>query len=245
MSKIVSVALLRRTFASRNYTWDPALNLVGIRSSLVASDLYNDLFVLHFLQPVLPPNLPVAGQQAWLNSVLIPGTDGKPLVVDGQAGPQTRHALAEAARLTGSERHFIWTITTEAGAYYSLNPLSPKGVAVLVPDQYRNAYQLGLHQRKAEHPALVQTGAKVKVFRDNDRDGLAEEQGEIEEGFFGINIHRAHASLVAEKIGKHSAGCQVFRSAGDFSKLLSVLGAFKTARGNRFTYTLLRENELV
>ena len=62
-----------------------------------------------------------------------------------------------------------WSATTDPGKYWLLNPINPKGTAVLVPGQYRGTWQLGKHQNSYE--ALVQR-KPVKVWRDNSKDEI-------------------------------------------------------------------------
>jgi hypothetical protein len=61
---------------------------------------------------------------------------------------------------------------------------------------------------------------------------------------FGINIHGSNKLGTTMKIGKWSAGCQVFQEWSKKEEFLNVCKMFKTARGNKFTYTLLEENNL-
>jgi hypothetical protein len=237
---------LKKTHERLGYAWHPdKLNLVGIRSSLSAPDVFNDLFCAVWTQPFMPAGLDTLAQQRWLNQWHFHGTDNKPLKEDGLKGSNTTLALQEYNLSKGRLRMRTWSVTTEPGVFYQKNPLSKLGAAVLVPGQYPGAYQLGLHQGKSNHPALVQTGGKVKVYRDNDRNGVADETGVIEEGLFGINIHRANPAGSTAAIGKHSAGCQVFQKICDHRELLELCERFKPACANRFSYTLLRERELV
>jgi hypothetical protein len=239
-------AVLKRALQSKGYDWSSVEpNLIGIRSSLQAPDVFNDLLCAVWTQPEMPAKLSLKAQQAWLNGWFYLGSNNKPLAEDGLAGDNTSFALKNYNQDKGKPRLKSWSITTEPGVFYQKNPLSKLGAAVLVPGQYKKAYQLGLHQGRSNHPALVQTGNKVKVYRDNDRDGIAEETGVIEEGFFGINIHRASAAGSTASIGRHSAGCQVFQKIQDQKELLQLCEQFKALTGNRFTYTLLREKELV
>ena len=65
----------------------------------------------------------------------------------------------------------------------------------------------------------------------------------IEEGIFGINIHRsnpAQASVVNEK---WSAGCQVFSSPKDFDEFMAIIDEASRLWGDKFTYTLLEEKD--
>jgi len=142
----------------------------------------------------------------------------------------------------GKEEMKQWVITTDPGTDYLISPLNNKGCSILIPNQYESCYALGFHQRKQEHPALVQVGA-VSVYRDNNKDNKLDFTNP-EKGLFGINIHRANAVGTTARIGKWSAGCQVFQTRKDLDELLSICERFRATTGNKFTYTLILEEDL-
>ena len=80
-----------------------------------------------------------------------------------------------------------YIVTTEPGPRILRRPINEKGTAILVPNQYRSAYVIGTHKT---YTALVQRGGTVKVWRDNNRDSIADYTGDHDEGWFGINIHK-------------------------------------------------------
>jgi len=129
----------------------------------------------------------------------------------------------------------VFSGTTNPGTHWLKNLMNPKGCAVLKPGQYVDSWKLGLHQGKYE--ALVQA-KPITVYRDNNKNDLAEENGKEDTGMFGINIHHANASAVSSIIDKWSAGCQVLNGPKDFYTLIS---ACKASSKKAFTYTLLRE----
>jgi hypothetical protein len=128
-----------------------------------------------------------------------------------------------------------YTCTTNPGTHWLLNLLNPKGAALLKPGQYLNTWQLGLHQGK--YQALTQC-KNVTVFRDGDKDNIAEETKVTQTGMFGINIHRANEKLISKLIDKWSAGCQVLNNPQQFNELLTKC---KQSGLKTFTYTLLKE----
>jgi len=128
-----------------------------------------------------------------------------------------------------------YTCTTNPGTHWLLNLLNPKGAALLKPGQYLNTWQLGLHQGK--YQALTQC-KNVTVFRDGDKDNIAEETKVTQTGMFGINIHRANEKLVSKLIDRWSAGCQVLNNPQQFNELLTKC---KQSGLKQFTYTLLNE----
>jgi len=135
----------------------------------------------------------------------------------------------------GCWRGHYWSATVDPGQYWLENPMNVKGTAVLCPGQYRGVYEIGKH--RGQYDALTQVGP-VKVWRDVNRDSTADRWGNTEEGFFGINIHKA--GKVSTQIDKWSAGCQVFARSVDFEEFMDIcrkqvsIAGFKT-----FTYTLL------
>lgn len=133
-------------------------------------------------------------------------------------------------------------ITTDPGIYYMKHLLNPKGTAILVPGQYRGCWQLGLHQGK--YKALVQK-KPIKVYRDNDKDSVYDLNPEtIEDGIFGINIHRSNEIVTSKQIDKYSAGCQVFNNPVEFRAFIRLCEKQAELYGNSFTYTLINEEDM-
>jgi len=133
--------------------------------------------------------------------------------------------------------------TTDPGKYYTENLLNPDGVAILVPGQYRSAYSIGLHQGKYE--ALRQM-KPLQVYRDDNKDNCYDMQPDnIQEGIYGINIHRASATGTSTQIDKWSAGCQVIANYEDFNKLMWLAKQAEDIWGNSFTYTLIDSKDIV
>lgn len=80
----------------------------------------------------------------------------------------------------------------------------------------------------------------VKVTRDYNRDSALDfNNGTLQKGMFGINIHRAESMSNTKIINKFSAGCQVFQNAADFSEFISLCQRHSQRHKNLFTYTLI------
>ena len=141
-------------------------------------------------------------------------------------------------RTSGNKwQQHVFSATTDPGTYWLKNPSSPQGTAILAQGQYKNAYQIGMHQGK--YNALVQR-APVTVLRDYDRNALLDFlNGTPATGLFGINIHRASVSGTTKYVDKYSAGCQVFANASDFETFLQLCEKHSSLYGNSFTYTLI------
>lgn len=125
--------------------------------------------------------------------------------------------------------------TTNPGTHWLKNLLNKKGTALLKPGQYKNTWKIGYHLNKYE--AFVQI-RPVTVYRDSNLNDIAEETSVTDFGLFGINIHRASATMISRFIDKWSAGCQVLNNPADLTNALSLA---KQSGLKEFTYTLLKE----
>ena len=144
----------------------------------------------------------------------------------------------------GELKYHEFTATTDPGSHWEKNLLNKDGVAILCPGQYRGSHTIGLHQGKYE--ALKQQ-KPVKVYRDNNMDGkydMIEEN--IQEGIFGINIHKAGSRAEGStQIDKWSAGCQVISKESDFNQLMELAHKAAALYGKSFTYTLIESKDIV
>ena len=135
-----------------------------------------------------------------------------------------------------------YPITTDPGIYHLKKPSRVEGTAILVPNQYRSVYKIDKHRGK--YDALCQRLGKVKVFRDGDKDAQHDmDPNTVQAGFYGINIHKAGNS--STNVDRWSAGCQVFKNASDFQEFMDVMKHAKDIWGNSFTYTLLKEQDIM
>lgn len=132
-----------------------------------------------------------------------------------------------------------WSATTDAGMKSMMNFSNSNGCARLVPNQYRGSHAIGLHKGKYE--ALRQVG-KVQVFRDKNKDEFYDETF-IDEGYFGINIHRSNPK-VSYVVDGWSAGCQVFQKGEEFEDFMAICRTAAEIWGNRFSYTLIESKDI-
>ena len=141
-----------------------------------------------------------------------------------------------------------WTVhsyqmTTDIGIRYLKTPINEDGAAILIPGQYRGIYSVSKHRGK--YDALCQKNGKVRVWRDDDRDKILDmDDSTIQEGYFGINIHRAAAVGEVEHVNGYSAGCQVFKAARDFNEFMVLIKLSAQKYNNKFTYTLITEDDI-
>jgi len=144
----------------------------------------------------------------------------------------------------GADWHFhCWPATTDPGLYWIDNPMNSRGgCAILVPDQYP-VYKIDKHNGK--YTALCQRGGKVRVYRDgNKNDQYDYDKDSIDQGYFGINIHRSSAYKPTTYINKYSAGCQVFQDPDDFEHFMEICHKAADQWGNKFTYTLIESKDI-
>lgn len=132
-----------------------------------------------------------------------------------------------------------WAITTDPGKKAMLQYSNPKGVAILVPGQYRGSHMIGLHQGKYE--ALKQQ-RPVKVWRDKDKD-MEYDWVDEDTGIFGINIHRSNPLTESTYVENWSEGCQVFKRINQFNTFMDICRLARNIHGNSFTYTLLTSDD--
>lgn len=141
----------------------------------------------------------------------------------------------------GEWKFHIWACTTDPGTKAVKEFHNPNGVARLIPNQYRGVWKIDLHQGK--YKALCQRLGNVKVWRDNNRNMLFEEVT-VQEGSFGINIHRSNPKTESEYVENWSEGCQVFKRVKDFNELMTICEKASQIHGNSFSYTLLESKDI-
>jgi hypothetical protein len=148
-------------------------------------------------------------------------------------------------KVEGEWKFHCYKCTTDPGTHWVENIMREDGVAILKPGQYRGSHKIRLHQGKYE--ALGQK-KPLLVYRDDNRDNnydLLEES--VQEGLFGINIHRATGKKGGKstRVDKWSAGCQVIASYDDFEEFLGICKQASDIWGNSFSYTLLESKDIV
>jgi len=140
----------------------------------------------------------------------------------------------------GIWKYHEWMNTTEPGKKGVMEYHNPKGVAKLVPGQYRGVYSIDKHQGKYE--ALCQRNGTVTIFRDHNKD-LTFDEVIRDNGMFGINIHKAGQN--STWVENWSEGCQVFKRVRDFDEFMKICKIAEKIHGNKFSYTLIESKDLV
>ena len=138
----------------------------------------------------------------------------------------------------GEWKFHSWPATTDPGKKGVVEFHNAAGVARLVEGQYKGSHIIRLHQGKYE--ALGQN-KPVKVYRDANKD-LKYDETKIQEGVFGINIHKAGTD--STYVENWSEGCQVFKKSADFDAFMIICNKAKKIHGNSFTYTLIESSDI-
>jgi hypothetical protein len=144
--------------------------------------------------------------------------------------------LTVSLKENGVWKYYEWMATTDPGKKGVLEFKNAAGVARVVPGQYIDSHAIGLHQGKYE--ALKQQ-KPLKVFRDANKD-LKYDENRIQEGVFGINIHKA--GVDSTFVENWSEGCQVFKREKEF---LTFMDLAKASGQKTFTYTLIESKDIV
>ena len=140
----------------------------------------------------------------------------------------------------GEEFIIVASATTNPGTptLKQFEKVNKAGAGVLKSDVwYYNLWKYGKHNGKVE--ALLQIGNAVQVYRDTDKDEKAEEQGDLQTGYFGINFHPNTYDLSepsGTNIGWWSAGCQVVNDVNKYKIMIKLLKTEKSV-----SYCLLKE----
>ena len=148
-------------------------------------------------------------------------------------------------KVNGEWKFHCFDCTTDPGTHWVENIMRKDGVAILKPGQYRGSHIIRKHQGRYE--ALGQD-RPVKVYRDDNRDQWYNlYESAVQEGLFGINIHRAtkYAGKKSTQVDKWSAGCQVIAANDDWKLFMKICRKSRDEWGNRFTYTLLESKDIL
>ena len=139
----------------------------------------------------------------------------------------------------GVVQYYCWSATTDPGKKGVQQFHNRKGVARLIPGQYRGVWAIDKHQGKYE--ALCQRNGDVDVWRDGNKDLIFDEILK-DSGMFGINIHKAGQDSVW--VENWSEGCQVFKRVKDFDEFMKICRKASKIWGNKFSYTLIESNDI-
>lgn len=128
--------------------------------------------------------------------------------------------------------------TTDPGFTCLVKPQNVKGCAILKEGWWRRLWKKGKHQGK--YTALVQANNCI-VYRDNNRDHNFD-LDRVDTGIFGINLHRANASMTSTVVNGWSAGCQVVADPKEFDQLMLAVTKANQAGQEYFSYMLVNKS---
>jgi hypothetical protein len=142
---------------------------------------------------------------------------------------------------------YCWDGTTDPGKHAT--ETKDIGAAHLCLGFHKEIWQIGIHKKSNPnfaHTALVQTGNKVKIWRDKNKNYINDDNF-ADEDYFGINFHRASKYQDVLTIGNYSAGCQVTRNIKDFEFAITLITNTQQYKNNnnfKFSYMLFDYKEL-
>lgn len=140
--------------------------------------------------------------------------------------------------------------TTEPGVYWTKTEgeRNKAGTFHLKEGFHERIWCVGTHKG---YEALVNDYRyckPTKGWRDANYDFVRDSKDVEVCDYFGINCHRMHPIALVDKVGKYSAGCQVYRDPNDFKKLLATIKASHMYRGTSaktvFNYMLFTIDEI-
>lgn len=141
---------------------------------------------------------------------------------------------------TGNWQFYCWNATTDPGKKGVMQFHNNKGVARLIPGQYRSVWSIDKHQGK--YDALCQRNGDVEVWRDANKN-LTFEEVLVDKGVFGINIHKAGQD--STWVDSWSEGCSVFKRVKDFDEFMKICKKAAKIHGNKFSYTLIESTDII
>ena len=150
--------------------------------------------------------------------------------------------LGVAYEENGEQKVLLHWGTTKPGLYYLKNKMGNiNGTAILIPNQYRSCWIMGLHNGK--YDALRQKGMPFEVWRDDDKDGELDYSGKIYKDVSGLNMHTESLINEIEKVGAYSAGCQVRAHDKEHFEVMDLIERSAEIYGEVFSYTLFEQED--
>ena len=137
-----------------------------------------------------------------------------------------------------------YAATTDPGDNHAEYDPNQRGVAVMKPGQYVDAYTLGKHRG---HPAIVNWGLCApdywRIVKDLTGAPFVAAEGRE---YIGLNIHRSRlAGEAPDSVGPYSKGCQVIQLPLDYDLYLAKVRYLAgLANCDYLTYTLLTEGDV-
>ena len=133
------------------------------------------------------------------------------------------------------------TGTTRTGKTVLKNFINKRGACVWKTDEfYSDCFKYGLHQGRMK---CLRLSRNIKIYRDQDKDNIHEEQGalSIENpacNFHGVSYETLETNeKIVQKIGRWSEGCQVCNNMKEYRAIIK----FVYENGGVADYAILKE----
>jgi len=143
--------------------------------------------------------------------------------------------------LYGANKIFYCVGTTDPGIYWTKNPYPGyDGAARLCLGVYNNPWMVGRRKfGKRMSTVMRQDGAKMRIRRDIDKDGISDASDPMKDGWYQIQFHPMGFTNTDHKIGRWSAGCQGPKSYDDFVTIIEIVKAYeKQHPKSKYSYAL-------
>jgi len=138
-------------------------------------------------------------------------------------------------KVGGVWRGFTCKVSADPGLSGLIDPVNPKGTAVLCPGQTRGSHKIGLHHGTF---ALVQN-APLRCWRERDRNGVIDYAGPVFTDARGCNYHRARPNGLTSRVGPWSLGCVVHADSREpFTHWQNILHEAAIRYGDVFSTTI-------
>ena len=151
--------------------------------------------------------------------------DGQPNVIaargPGRIAGNFDDILHVVRKVEGEWVELMFSCTADPGRYYMINPMNQRGCAIVQQGQWK--FRLGNRSaRKGGYRCLVQA-EPISVWRDANLDDNIDQEF-IEDGWYGIQLHRASERGSTGEVGRWSAGCIVVPiAAPQFEALMTTI----------------------
>lgn len=144
-------------------------------------------------------------------------------------------------------RYDAYTATLDPGITYLESPFSweakKDGAFIIARGHYPQLFAKGWFNGRE---CLYQR-TPVRGYRDKNWNNILDlDPKTLSSGMYGILLHpHFQSKRVADKVWNSSAGCQVLQDDADFTKLMAICGKTVQLYGNKISYSVIEENEIV
>jgi hypothetical protein len=140
--------------------------------------------------------------------------------------------------ITYGKEVFAFSGTTKPGKSPLLrDDVNKNGVFILAHGFYENCWHRGFH--RGRYKALVQFGTgKFRGWRDKDKDGRFDLDGEIWDDVTGLNYHTTRWDRQVKRVGDFSEGCIVQEVAAEYDEVMDIIWG---SQQSLYSFALFKE----